>query len=99
MLIMNVYVTVKPEQLDAFKSAIITNAAASRQEPGCLRFDILEEQDDPHTFVLVEIYQDESALEAHRQTDHFRQWRAVSGDFYASKENILYQPLDVAPFS
>ena len=99
MLIMNVYVTVKPDQLDAFKAAILTNAAASRTEPGCIRFDVIQKKDDPYTFVLVEIYQNEAALDAHRQTPHFQQWRASSGDLFTTKENILYHPLDVAPFA
>ncbi len=99
MLIMNVYVTVKPDKLDDFITAIQANAAASRNEPGCIRFDVIQKKDDPHTFILVEIYQDEAAQQAHRESEHFQQWRASSGDLFVSKENILYQPLDVAPFA
>lgn len=93
MVVMLVNVTVKPEQLEAFKNAILTNARASRTEPGNLRFDVIQELNDPHKFVLVEVYRDEDARQAHFATDHYKQWKAASGDFFSDKANILYEPL------
>src|ERR1051325_1003922 len=75
MLIVHVHVHVKPESVEAFKQATLANARASRQEPGVARFDVLQQQDDPTRFVLVEIYRDANAAVAHKETPHYPVWR------------------------
>jgi quinol monooxygenase YgiN len=45
---------------------------ASRAEPGCLSYQPVRSLDDPRTFVLFESYSDESALERHKNSDHYR---------------------------
>jgi len=75
MLVVHVQVHVKPECVDAFKSATHANAQASRKEPGVARFDVLQQQDDPTRFVLVEIYRDTAAAAAHKETKHYPVWR------------------------
>jgi hypothetical protein len=56
MFIVHVFVHVKPELVEAFKEATIENARSSVQEPGIARFDVVQQQDDPTRFVLVEVY-------------------------------------------
>jgi autoinducer 2-degrading protein len=75
MLIVHVHVHVKPECVDAFKAATIVNAQASRREPGVIRFDVVQQQDDPTRFVLVEVYRDAAAAAAHKETKHYPIWR------------------------
>ena len=75
MLIVHVHVHVKPDCVEAFKQATRLNARCSRLEPGVLRFDVLQQQDDPTRFVLVEIYRDADAAAAHKATDHYSVWR------------------------
>ena len=58
MLIVHVHVHVKPEWVEAFKEITLANARESRKEPGIARFDIVQQQDDPTRFVLVEAYRD-----------------------------------------
>ena len=48
------------------------NAEASRQEPGCLEFSVLQDVDDPARILLYEQYTDEEAFQSHRRTPHFR---------------------------
>ena len=55
MFYVNVFVHVKPDQVEAFKPATIENARNSVQEPGIARFDVIQQQDDPTRFVLVEV--------------------------------------------
>jgi autoinducer 2-degrading protein len=70
---------VKPDMRDRFLAAIEENAAASlRDEPGCLRFDVVQDIDDPDHFLLYEIYEDETAFEAHRAAPHFPRWREAA---------------------
>ena len=66
---------VQLENLQAFIVEVCANAASSRKEPGCLRFDVLQKDT---TFVLYEQYRDNAALEAHRATPHFARWRDVA---------------------
>ena len=75
MLIVHVHVQVKPESVEAFKIATRLNAQASLQEPGVLRFDVGQQQDDPARFVLVEVYRDAAAAAAHKETTHYPVWR------------------------
>ena len=75
MLIVHVDVRVKPECVDAFKQASLENARNSVQEPGIARFDVIQRQDDPTRFVLVEVYRTEDAPAKHKETAHYQKWR------------------------
>jgi len=77
MIIVHVHVVVKPESVEAFKSASILNAQASLQEPGIFRFDLIQEETDPTRFVLVEIYRSAEAQLAHKETTHYAIWRDI----------------------
>ena len=75
MLVVHVHVHVKPECVDAFKPATLTNARESLKEPGVARFDVVQQQDDPTRFVLVEVYRDANAAGAHKEMKHYPVWR------------------------
>lgn len=75
MLIVHVHVSVKPESIEAFRQASIENASASLGEPGVARFDVIQQQDDPSKFVLVEVYRSAEAAAAHKETAHYAKWR------------------------
>ncbi len=75
MLIVHVFVNVKPEQVEAFRTASLENARNSIQEPGIARFDVLQEQDEPTRFVLVEIYRTLEDPGKHKETAHYQKWR------------------------
>ena len=75
MLVLLVTVHVKPEHLTEFLAAARDNAEhAVADEPGCLRFDIVQSRDDAHSFRFFEVYRDDAALAAHRQTPHFKRY-------------------------
>lgn len=69
-----------PEHLDDFLAAIRANAHATlREEPGCLRFDVHRSAEDPHRFLLYEIYRDRAAFEVeHRAAPHYAAWRRAA---------------------
>jgi quinol monooxygenase YgiN len=75
MLIVHVHVHVKPESIEAFREASIENAQHSVQEPGIARFDVIQQQDDPSRFLLVEVYRTPAAAAAHKETAHYATWR------------------------
>lgn len=85
MLVLHVTVQVKPERLDQFLEAVRYDAIHSeRDEPGCLRFDIVQDRDDPNRLYFYEVYRDEAALETHRQTTHFKLYAEQSKDWLAA---------------
>jgi quinol monooxygenase YgiN len=75
MLIVHVNVRVSPGDVEAFKQATMENARNSVQEPGIARFDVVQQQDDPTRFVLVEAYRTPKAAAAHKETAHYQVWR------------------------
>ena len=75
MLVVHVYVKVKPDCIEAFKAATIANARESVKEPGIARFDLAQQSDDPTRFVLVEAYRTVEATAAHKATAHYAAWR------------------------
>jgi|SRR6516225_7033292 autoinducer 2-degrading protein len=75
MLIVHVHVHVKPESLEAFKQLSLANARESVKEPGIARFDVVQQQDDPTRFVLIEVYRSVEATAAHKETKHYQTWR------------------------
>jgi quinol monooxygenase YgiN len=77
MLIVHVFVHVKPDQVEAFSAATIENACNSIQEPGIARFDVIQQQEDRTRFVLVEVYRDADAPAKHKEMAHYKKWRAT----------------------
>lgn len=75
LLVVHVDVAVVPGQVDAFLAATEENALSSREEPGVVRFDVLSDRTDPAHVVLVEIYLDDDAATAHKETAHYQRWR------------------------
>ena len=75
MLIVHVFVHVKPESVDAFAAATLENARNSVREPGVVRFDVVQQEDDPTRFVLVEVYRTPEDPSRHKATAHYAAWR------------------------
>ncbi len=65
----------KPDKLEAFLELATYDATNSRKEPGCVRFDVLRQNDNPHRFAFYEVYRDEDAVKAHQQTAHYARWK------------------------
>jgi autoinducer 2-degrading protein len=79
MIAIWVKVRVKADRRQDFLKAIEVDALGSqRDEPGCARFNVLENASEPNTFYFYEVYRDEAALEAHRAAPHYAVWRAAA---------------------
>ena len=98
--VVHVHVHVKPEGVAAFREATLGNARASVKEPGCARFDVLQDAEDPTRFVLVEVYRSDDAPAAHKETDHYKRWRDTVADMMAEprvgKKYVALHPEDAA---
>jgi quinol monooxygenase YgiN len=75
MIVIHVHVRVTSDGVGAFAEATAENARQSVREPGVARFDVIQQQDDPTRFVLVEVYRDTGAVAAHKDTAHYLRWR------------------------
>ncbi len=70
-----VSVRVKPEKREEFLRAIEEDSICSvRDEPGCVRFDVLQDRADPDHYYFYEVYRDEAAFRAHFETPHLARW-------------------------
>lgn len=91
MYVVCVHVRVKPENRAAFLQASLENARSTVQEPGNLRFDVLQQADDPDRFVLYEVYRDESGMAAHKTTPHYARWnQAVAAWMAEPRKGVKY---------
>jgi (4S)-4-hydroxy-5-phosphonooxypentane-2,3-dione isomerase len=88
MFALVVSLRVKPELRDQFLAAAEDDSTCSvRDEPGCHRFDVLQDNADPNHFYFYEVYDDEAAFEAHGRTPHLARWREAS-------QRVLAEPSD-----
>lgn len=91
MLIVHVFVHVRPEFVADFRAASIENARQSIQEAGIARFDVIQQADDPTRFLLIEVYRDASAPARHKETSHYQAWRdAVAPMMAEPRTSIKY---------
>jgi quinol monooxygenase YgiN len=94
MQIVHVHVHVKPESVTNFSQATIENARASVKEPGVARFDIVQQQDEPTRFVLIEVYRSLQAAIAHKETAHYAKWRDAVAEMMAEpRQSVKYNDL------
>lgn len=77
---------IKPADRDNFVAAVKENGAAAVKEPGCHEFNIAASQKDPNHIVLFEVWDSAAALDAHRASDHFKQFAANTKDMVAKRD-------------
>ena len=103
MYIVAVTVFVKAEQVSAFVKATLDNARNTRKEPGNLRFDVAQAEDDPSRFLLYEAYRTKDDFAKHQQTEHYLRWKSAVTDWMAQprqgvKHNaVFFGDDDAAP--
>jgi quinol monooxygenase YgiN len=89
MFIVHVHVHVKPEFVEAFKEATVENASNSVQEPGIARFDVVQQQNDPNRFILVEVYRTDADPARHKETAHYAKWRDTVAEMMAEPRSSV----------
>lgn len=77
-----VEIKVKPEHLDDFRKEMKRHLGVIRAtEPGCLRFDVSVNKEDPHRFHLYEVYADDAAFKQHMESASLKQYLATTKDW------------------
>ena len=94
MVVTIVNVRVKPNDIDGFIKACELNHFGSIKEPGNLRFDVIQQEDDPSKFFLYEAFQSKDDIAKHRETAHYLQWRkSVDGMMAEQRSATVYSGL------
>jgi quinol monooxygenase YgiN len=94
MLIVHVFVHVKPDAVDAFTAATFENARSSVTESGVVRFDVVQQEDDPTRFLLIEIYRTPADPARHKETAHYLKWRDTVEPLMAEpRHSVKYRAL------
>jgi (4S)-4-hydroxy-5-phosphonooxypentane-2,3-dione isomerase len=88
MFIVFVKIQVVPEKRQEFIEATKANHLGTRQEPGNLRFDVLQHHDDPNQFSLYEVYHQEIDFIAHQKTSHYLTWKETAAPLMASPRTV-----------
>ena len=91
MYILMVRLKVKQDHIDDFIKASIADGKGSvLDEPGCRRFDIIQDETDPTLFAFTEVYNDEAAFEHHKTTPHFQAWSAAVKDILDGEVGVSF---------
>ena len=89
MFIVHVFVHVKPDCIEEFKTATLENARNSVLEPGIARFDVFQHLEDPTQFILVEVYRTPEDPARHKETAHYQTWRDTVEDMMAESRTSI----------
>jgi len=80
MLTVFAFAQARPGKEKALEEALLTLVAQTRQETGCISYDLHRHLDQPGTFAFYENWVDKAALEQHRATPHVTAFRALAGE-------------------
>lgn len=80
MFVQIVTITVKPDRIEDFLRVFRINYEGTIREEGNLRFDVLQDEADPTRFTIYEVFRSAESVDAHRQTDHYKQTVALLED-------------------
>jgi quinol monooxygenase YgiN len=90
-----VNIRIKPENVESFMQALKANAREARKEPGCRQFEVLVDPKERTKVMLFEVYNDESAFEAHQATPHFKKYLAEAVPLLASRERQVFTKAEI----
>ncbi|MEP6754375.1 MAG: putative quinol monooxygenase [Chthonomonadales bacterium] len=89
---------IQPDKWDAAVAACLTVQAATRPEPGCIRYTFYSELEPTHTIHVFEVWESDEALDAHLNTLHVLAFFATLGEVVSSPPVVnLYYISNVRP--
>ena len=94
MILIVVKFPVRPEHADGFLEAVRPFTESTRAEPGNRFFEWSRSAEEPHTFVLVEGFDDDGAG-PHVNSDHFRVGLETMRPLLTATPQIISQQIDV----
>jgi quinol monooxygenase YgiN len=92
MIIVTAMMYVKPGNKDVFILEAKDLITATRQEKGCISYDLLASTEDEDVLVMLERWEDMDSLDEHMETKHFKQ-------FGSTIEHLLAKEIDIKSYS
>lgn len=83
-LIVIAKITAKSDQVDRVKSALLKLIEPTRQEDGCIQYDLHQDNEQPSIFVFYERWESRALLQAHMASEHIKIYIAESDGAIAS---------------
>lgn len=99
MFIIQVWMTIAPEHLEAFLGETMMLGNQTKQEGGNIRYEVLQNKEVPNQISLLEVYQDDSAFNAHLEAPHFEAWKSATESMVTDSSSITYEALFPSPNS
>ncbi len=81
MIATTVSIKVKKDCINEFIAATVKNHLATVKEPGNIRFDFLQSHADDSNFILYEVFDSKEAIELHKLTAHYLEWKEMVADY------------------
>jgi quinol monooxygenase YgiN len=92
MHIVHVFIHIKADRVEEFKTETVQNAQNSLNEAGVARFDLIQQADDPTRFLLVEVYRTSEDAAKHKETQHYKHWHEAVGPLMVEpRTRIVYR--------
>jgi autoinducer 2-degrading protein len=91
MLAIVVNFEIHPDTETQAIAALEANAAGSRTEPGCLKWEWSRHVDEPNQFAIYELYLDQAAIDSHKSSEHFEAWDESIPSFMKEKSAGIFE--------
>jgi autoinducer 2-degrading protein len=88
-----------PQHIDDYIENMRICAAKSNQEPGCIRYEVMQDVDDPATMCLFQVFADMDAYQAHQDSEHHRVWMELSGSWRDASARSRHELRYITPLS
>jgi quinol monooxygenase YgiN len=70
-----------PEHVNDYIENMQICATASNKEPGCIRYEVMQDVEDPSIMCLFQVFRDADAYQSHQDSEHHRVWIEKSGSW------------------
>jgi len=89
----NVFFVAHEDKIEELKALLEAMVEASRAEEGCLLYNIYQTDNDPKTFVVIETWESNAALDGHKNSAHYKHYKANFEPYAANKWSNELTPL------
>ncbi|MEA3522384.1 MAG: putative quinol monooxygenase [Campylobacterota bacterium] len=81
----------KDAHIEQLKGLLESMVSASRAEVGCLKYNIYQIESEPTKFIVIEAWENEDALDGHKNSKHYKHYKSNYEVHTADKfsENLL----------
>jgi quinol monooxygenase YgiN len=94
MIVLHATIPIDPNRRDEALELMRELAEHSREEEGIVDYQVATDIDDPNLFRVTEQYEDESAFDAHGESDHFTEFEAKLPELLAGEPDVIRFDVD-----